>query len=115
MTWLLRLWNNRGVVLLVASLIGVGGLCYFVKGRIDRAAEADDLERSLKTERTLRATAEAANAKTSAELAKHDEQVRTVIKVVVRDVPRLIPDNRVCDISPEALKRINCARGYCDE
>jgi uncharacterized protein (DUF3084 family) len=107
---------------IIAALVvvaGLGALGWVVKGKFDRAAEADRLEIELsQTNDRLKAqveatrTAETARVAISVELAAERKKRESVTKEIVRYVRIQTPDDRRCDIPVDVLHKLNEARGY---
>lgn len=112
-----------GSVVLVAA-IGYG--VWTIKGKFDRAAEADRLQTevdmaqqeleianaALDTERDLRQKADEDRVKISGELDAARRDRDKAIKRAVQAIKATVPDNRSCDIPVEVLQELNRARGY---
>lgn len=119
MSWLIALagqWRLIGVGLLAVGLLWGG---WVVKGKFDRAAEADGLEKLLdETNAAYKAQVEAtfkaeqARIKLSGELAAARAKREIVTKEVIRVIRKSVPDNRSCDIPINVLHQLNTARGY---
>lgn len=112
MSWLtlaLANWRWIGAGFLSVALFA-GGI--WIKGKIERAAEADRLLTQLTHEREAHANSEAARIKMAGDLAAAQGNIHTVIKEVIRRVPTLVRDDRVCDFSGELTGVLNRARGY---
>lgn len=118
MAWLSAVianWRWIGAALIAIALAWAG---FWVKGKIDRAAEADRLERVLdETTAAFKESveavrkAEAARIRVSQELAEARAKRDVVVKEVVR-VIRQAPSDPRCDVSVEQLRLVNRARGY---
>lgn len=109
LTWLASNWRLVGIAALCIALpIGA----WYVKGKFERAAEADQLETQLKTERKAHADSEAARVKISAELAAAEGKVRVEVRETIKRIPVLVPDKRDCDLSDEVTTQLNRLRGY---
>lgn len=93
-------------------LTGGGWIAWHVQDWRHRAAEADALEARLKAVIEAHAESEAARIKMAGDLAAAQGKVHTVIKEVIRRVPTLVRDDRVCDFSGELTGVLNRARGY---
>lgn len=76
------------------------------------AARAGQLDAQLTAERTAHQQSEAARIKFSADLAAAEGKTRVEIREVIRKVPQIIHDNRVCDLSDETVSQLNHVRGY---
>lgn len=93
-------------------LVGGGWIAWHVQDWRQRAAEADALEARLKAVIEAHAESEAARIKMAGDLAAAQGNIHTVIKEVIRRVPTLVRDDRVCDFSGELTGVLNRARGY---
>lgn len=109
-------WRIVGIAFLCIALPIAG---WVIKGKFERAAEADALATQLEAsraqidaERKAHAESEAARIKISAELAVAEGQVHETVREVVRKVPVLVRDNRACDLSDELTSQLNKLRGY---
>lgn len=107
------------LIAVAVVVIGLGALGWLVKGKFDRAAEADRLEIELadvnakwKAQIEKTAAADSDRLAVSNELAKTRQQLEEESHEVTRNIVRTIRDERVCDIGIESLRLLNTARGY---
>lgn len=105
-----------GIYAVVVVFIAAAG--WHVKSRFARADEADrletektQLETEIEAERDLRQKADEARIVMSGQLDAARNNVRTEMKTVVKTI-RQEPVNGACELSAEAVKALNKARGW---
>ena len=115
MSFLLANWR---LLFFIALAVGVAWVGAHIKGRFDRANDADRLE----TERDMAVQnaelaaiaykkADADRVLMSAQIADYQEQLRVDVGVVIKKIPVYIKDDRQCDVPVEVLKDLNRAMG----
>jgi hypothetical protein len=113
--FVLAYWRPIAALIAVAA-VAFGG--WYIKGRFDRAAEADRLERVLdETTRAYKAQvaatfkADQERLKVSKELAAASTAREAIVKEVVRAI-RQMPSDPRCSVPVDVVRRLNAARGY---
>lgn len=115
MTFLLANWRLFFFIGLAVGFAWTGAL---IKGKFDRAAEADRIEAERDMAMQNAELAALAYKKAdhdrilmSAQIADYQEQLRADVGAAVKTVRVMIKDARACDLSIETVKTINAARG----
>lgn len=119
MSFLVALAANWRWLALGFAAVALAWVGFYIRAKIDRAAEADRLEVALReSEEDFRAQvaatrqADLARMEISRELAEAESRVRTEVKEVVRHVREKLPRDPRCDIPVDLLLRLNEARGH---
>lgn len=109
--------NWRWIAAAVLAL-GLAWAGWVVKGKFDRAAEADrlesvlaDTEKALKAQIAATVKADQERLRVSEELAAASVAREAIVKEVVRAI-RQMPSDPRCSVSVEQLRLLNKARGY---
>jgi len=95
--------------LLAIGLIGAIWLGYWVNGRLERAKEADTLEKNLATLEQQLVVLRGERVLLSAQLADMDKALAVEVKEIVKYVPKYIVGK--CSLKPDGVRGINKARG----
>lgn len=110
-------WLQISAALLVVISLGWSG--WIIKGKFDRAADADQLQIELDAANSrLKASIEAvkksdrARLRESAKLETALSQLDVKTKETIRYVVKKIPDNRACDLDAGTVGLLNDLRGY---
>lgn len=109
-TWIASFlaWGAKAVLpLVLAFVVGVLWEGSRAQHRADGALTAQYAATLAESNRRS-AAADALNLRLQDTFAARQVTTRTVIE----RIPTLVPDNRVCDLSPDALRLLNAAGGY---
>lgn len=99
-------WIGGGLI--VAALL-IGG--WWLKGRVARAAQADELEMALALETKAREKADADRVTMGLQLSDAEAALLMKTKVITKEVVRHVKDNRDCDLGPDIVRMLSDARG----
>ena len=104
--WWVKLLG-AGAVVLALNFVG-----WKVADWYQASIKLAKVQAQLDAERKAHAQSEAARIKLSADLATEEGKTHETVREVIRIVPRLVRDDRACDLSDEVVTQLNHIRGY---